>query len=220
MICALSREEILALLIRQLGNFFPVDDREQRILAAVFPATLARCEHCFLSVPNKYFQRQGQAYFSPFHSVQWLTFLCYLAHTVSMKETDGDFDVPVCKQLADKVYYLNKIMNSVDIYHEVQLPGVMSFEHPLGTVIGRAKLSDGLFVYQGCTIGGNIKDGRLDYPVIGKNFRMYSNSKILGRCTVGDNVTLAANTYVINADIASDSIVFGQSPNLIIKRKK
>ena len=220
MICALPQEDILKLLIKQLENFFPLEEHERRILDSVLPEVMAKCEYCFLHVPNKYFQRQGQGYFSPFHSVQWLTFLYYLANTISSTPPDVDLDIAIYKQLADKVYYLNKIMNSVDIYHEVQIPDVMSFEHPLGTVIGRAKLSDGLFMYQGCTIGGNIKDGRLYYPVIGKNFRMYSNSKILGRCTVGDNVTLAANTYVINAYIPSDSIVFGQSPNLVIKPQK
>ena len=46
---------------------------------------------------------------------------------------------------------------------------------------------------------------------------MMSGSKILGNSIVGDNVTLAANTYVKDTNIPSDSTVFGSSPNLIIK---
>ncbi|WP_165043829.1 hypothetical protein [Adlercreutzia sp. ZJ138] len=34
---------------------------------------------------------------------------------------------------------------------------------------------------------------------------------------MGDYVIFAANTYVIDTDIPSGSLVFGQSPNLIIK---
>ncbi len=67
--------------------------------------------------------------------------------------------------------------------------------------------------YQNCTVGGN----KGFYPTLGKNFRMMSGSKILGESNVGDNVTLAANTYVKDTDIPDNSLVFGNSPNLIIK---
>ncbi len=48
---------------------------------------------------------------------------------------------------------------------------------------------------------------------------MYSNSKVLGRSHIGDYVTLSANAYVINEDIPDNCMVFGQSPNLIIKKR-
>ena len=47
--------------------------------------------------------------------------------------------------IADKIYYLNKILHSVDIYHEVELPSTFFLEHPVGTVLGRAKYQDGLW---------------------------------------------------------------------------
>jgi len=55
--------------------------------------------------------------------------------------------------------------------------------------------------------------------VIGENVRMMSGSKILGECIVGDHVVFSANTYIKDTDIPSCSIVFGSSPNLVIKRK-
>ncbi len=67
--------------------------------------------------------------------------------------------------------------------------------------------------YQGCTVGGN----KGHYPTLGRNFRMMSGSKILGDSHVGDNVTLAANTYVKDTDIPSGATVFGSSPRLILK---
>lgn len=46
---------------------------------------------------------------------------------------------------------------------------------------------------------------------------MLSNSKVIGDCVVGSNVIIAANAYVKDQDIPSNSLVFGESPNLIIK---
>lgn len=216
MITLLPTDEIRDLAIRQLTGFFPLDADETRLIGEAMPSVLARCERCFLGVENKYYRCDGEARFNPFHSSQWLTFLYFLANTLS---TAPEFEAyPGHKILADKVYYLNKIMNGVDIYHEVRLPEVFFFEHPLGTVVGRADIGDGLRMYQGCTIGGNFdKEGHIHYPRIGRNFSMYANSKILGRCHVGDNVTLAANTYVKDTDLPDGATVFGSSPSLTIK---
>ena len=84
--------------------------------------------------------------------------------------------------------------------------------------MGRAKYSNGFFFYQGCTVGGTTdKNGNDCYPVIEENVRMYANSSILGRCHVGRNVQIGAGALVKNQNIPADCIVFGQSPNLIIK---
>lgn len=123
--------------------------------------------------------------------------------------------------LCDKIYYLNKIMNSVDLFYAIELPKKFGAEHPLGSVMGRAKYSEGFFFYQGCTVGGTVgKNAEIYYPVLGENVQMFANSSILERCKVGDNVKIGAGALVKNEDIPSDSIVFGQSPNLIIKHIK
>ena len=57
--------------------------------------------------------------------------------------------------MSDLIYYLNKILHSIDCYFEIKLPTKFGVEHPLGSVLGRASYSEGLFIYQGCTIGGN-----------------------------------------------------------------
>ena len=48
---------------------------------------------------------------------------------------------------------------------------------------------------------------------------MYANSSILGKCHIGKNVQIGAGALVKNQDVPDNSIVFGQSPNLIIKTK-
>lgn len=107
-------------------------------------------------------------------------------------------------------------MNSCDLFYEVELPDYFTLDHPHGTVMGRAKYSDGLSFAQYSTVGNN----KGIYPVIGKNCRMCMNSAIIGNCHIGDNVTIGAGALVKDTDIPSNSLVFGQSPNLIIKKKR
>lgn len=214
MISDFSPDGISALIRRQLSGFFPLPEEETILLQHFIPEALSRLEVCIAGIDNKYFHRDGDAFFSPFHSGQWLIFLCFLANTVSTRHGFSDAEkIRRAKTLADKIYYLNKIMHSVDIYHEVELPSVFFLEHPVGTVLGRASYQDGFMAYQGCTVGGN----KGHYPVLGRNFRMMSGSKILGKSRVGDNVTLAANAYVKDTDIPDGATVFGASPSLVFK---
>ena len=50
-------------------------------------------------------------------------FLYFFANTIS-QDTDN-------RLLADKLYYLNKIMNGCDLYHEVNLPHYFTLDHPV-----------------------------------------------------------------------------------------
>lgn len=200
----MAKDQIKKLVVKQLQNFFFFDVSEDEILENYFDSVISRCDVCFQSVDNKYFKINGSVYFSPYHSGQWLIFLYYLSNECSKNNA---------KQLADKIYYLNKIMHGCDIYHEVELPDSFFFEHPVGSVFGRAKYGNCFFAMQGCTIGGN----KGIYPVIGVNVKMLSGSKVLGNSNIGDNVTLAASTYVKDTDIPANATVFGMSPNLTIK---
>lgn len=121
--------------------------------------------------------------------------------------------------LCDKIYYLNKVLNAVDLYYPVKLPDFFMCEHPVGSVIGGSgTFGNGFLFYQNCTVGGyHLKDGGVIYPTIGENVRMYANSMIIGRCTIGDNVKIGAGALVKNQDIPDNVNVFGQSPHLIIK---
>ncbi len=218
MISNFNLDRISDLVKKQLSNFFPLSSEEESILDFSCPEILKKAEICFAGVDNKYFHRDGAIYFSPFHSGQWLIFLYYLANYISAKLFLIQINKwgGVNKDLADKIYYLNKIFHSVDVYHEVELPSSFFLEHPVGTVLGRAKYQDGFMAYQNCTVGGN----KGHYPTLGKNFKMMSGSKILGNSIVGDNVTLAANTYVKDTNIPEGATVFGSSPNLILKYLK
>lgn len=209
---AYSKEQILDLLYHQLDNFFFLSQEERQDIAEVMDVVLERCRINFQASDNKYFIANGGGY-NPFHSVMNMIFLYYVSNELYKRGKSTE--------LCDKVYYLNKIMNAVDLFYAISLPERFGAEHPLGSVMGRAQYSNGFFFYQGCTVGGTRdKEGNLFYPEIEENVRMYANSSILGKCHIGRNAQIGAGALVKNQDVPDNSIVFGQSPNLIIKTRK
>ncbi|GAA4175654.1 hypothetical protein [Sphingobacterium ginsenosidimutans] len=201
--CDIDEEQLIGVLLKRLANFFFLTKDEEDLIRKYHVDVLKKIEYCFQNVDNKYFSADGRVFFASYHSGQYLIYLYFYSQIFAGLK----------HQLKDKFYYLNKILHSVDIYAEVELPAVFFFEHPLGLVLGRAKYGNNFFAMQGCTIGGN----KGVYPIIGDNVKMYSNSKILGKSRIGNNVWISANTYIKDEDVPSDTIVFGQSPNLIFK---
>ncbi len=182
---------------RQLNMFF--DQNED--VSPYLDACLERVIGCFEVTKNKYYKE-----FSLFHSGQYSIFLYYLANTTYKSGNE---------KLATLLYYMNKILHSVDWFYQIELPEYFGVEHPLGCVLGRAKYNNGFFAYQGCTVGGN----KGMYPELGKNVIMYSNSSILGNSHIGNNVLISTGTTVKDQDVGDNCLVFGASPNLIIKEK-
>lgn len=169
---------------------------------------IKRIEKCFSAVQNKYYNDHGMIIFSPLHTCQYTLFLYYLANTLFYETGD--------RSLCDRIYGLSKIVSGMDMYYEINMPNIFFFDHPVGSVIGRAKYRDYFSFSQGCTVGQN----KGIYPEFGEKVIMLSNSKVIGKSKIGDNVIISANTYVKDYDIPNDSIVFGSSPNLMIKRNK
>lgn len=216
MIFTIPKEDILAQLLMQLKSHFFITKAEQTVIENRFENALAACEENFSHSGNKYYWQEEDGVrlcrFNPYHAVQYMIFLYYLSHDIYKNANIG--------QLCDKIYYLNKVLHSVDLFYAIELPAYFGAEHPLGVVMGRAKYNNGLFFYQGCTVGGTRdKEGNLFYPELGKNVHMYSNSSILGNCHIGNNVNIGAGCIVKNQDVPDNSTVFGQSPNLIIKKR-
>lgn len=210
MMTSVSLSEIENTLIRQLNSFWELSARDRSLINNKMTGggVISRCEYCFERTPNKYYSLNGETYFNPLQSAQYTVFLYYFSNTI-VTETDN-------RNLADKLYYLNKIMHGCDLYHEVELPRFFTLDHPVGSVMGRAVYGEGFSFGQNCTVGNN----RGIYPILGTNVRLCAGASIIGNCHIGNNVTLGAGTIVKDEDVPSDTLVFGQSPNLIIKQVK
>ena len=191
-------------LIHQLHNYYPIGGWE-REFDDVYPTVIERLDCCFSHVKNKYYHNNGETLFNPLHVAQWTMFLYMMANELSK---NGNTD------LCDMIYGLSKMASSADIFYGVEMPRIWFFDHPQGSVMGRAKYNDYFTFSQGCTVGNN----KGKFPVFGKHVSMLSNSKVLGDCHIGDHVIFSANTYVIDTDIPPYSIVFGTAPNNIIKQ--
>lgn len=214
MIFNIPKNLILELLKRQLNNFFLLEEKEEAILDIYYDHVLERCEQCFSQNIYKYYHRNGEVYFNPYHSVQYMTFLYYFSHTIYVHS-------PSDSTLCDKIYYLNKMLNAVDILYAVELPDFFMAEHPVGSVMGRARIDNGFMFFQNCTVGGVERRGEPEmYPVIGKNVHLYAGASIIGACKIGNNVSVGAGALIKNQDVPDNSIVFGQSPYIIIKNKQ
>lgn len=208
MIFEIPKEDILKGLISQLTSFFSVSEDEVNVLNSLSESVFTRCEINFSKNNNKYYSRKGKTYFNPYHSGQYTVFLYYFSNTLFKEEQQF-------VRLADKLYYLNRIMNSCDLFYEVELPDFFMLDHPLGSVMGRGKFGNYFAFSQNCTVGNNNNI----FPIIGEQVTMTANSMILGNSRIGNNVILGAGACVKDQDIPDNSIVFGSSPNLIIKKR-
>lgn len=199
-------EGLKRLLMRQLDFFLP-DQNERDCVDAVFEAVMKEVECGFNGICQKYYQLEsGETRFNPHHSAQFGIFLYRLSKALARQEMI---------KAADMVYALGKMRNSCDLFHQIDLPECFYMEHPIGSVLGRAEYGNNLVFQQNCTVGGN----RGVYPVLGDFVWLHANSSVIGNCRIGNNVFLAANTHVMNAEIPDNSLVFGSSPNLIIKER-
>jgi len=189
------------LLIKQINNFYFIDEGEIKIIDEIYPLAVSRLENNIKYLKNKYFTTP----FNPLHNASWTMFLYFMANKIYKAKQNLD--------LADKIYNLIKIISSMELFYNVELPEIFFFGHPIGSVIGKATFSNYFSFDQGCVVGQN----KGLYPIFGEKVVMYSNSKVLGNSKIGKNVLISANTYIKDCDIPDNSIVFGQSPNLVIK---
>ncbi len=209
MIISPSPEALDKLIRHQIHNLFILNEAEDHALSRCMAGALSKTEKCFSNSSNKYYKRDESVFFSAYHSGQYCIFLYFLSRQVFL-------DNPKSPELADKIYYLNKTLNGVDLFYEILMPEAFHLDHPVGSVMGRAHYGKNFTFAQQCTVGNNHGV----FPVIGENVQMLSGAKILGRCLIGDNVVISANSYIKDTDIPSNSLVFGSSPNLIIKPRK
>lgn len=163
---------------------------------------LHRTESSFSQIGAKYYTEEDEINFNHLNS-DHMTVLLYFAANSGYQL---DYEI----NLLEKFYYLNKMLNGVDIFYSVNLPNVFCVTHPLGTVLGNAEYSNFMCFYQGVTVGSTQKNS---YPIFGNKVILSSNSSVLGNCNIGNNIIFAANSFVLNKDIPDNSIVTGRYPD-------
>lgn len=89
--------------------------------------------------------------------------------------------------------------------------------HPVGIVIGKCSIGENFSIYQNCTIGTKHPgDEKLNLcPQIGNNVNLYSGSMIFGAVNICDNVSIGANSVVLES-ISLSGIYVGSPAKAVI----
>jgi len=107
--------------------------------------------------------------------------------------------IPVVPEL---LTYLNIVLFGLEVTPRCQIgPGIF-FPHPSGTVVGAWRIGDNVTILQGVTLGAKQMDLHFDFtlrPEIGDDVTLGAGSKILGGIHIGRNVTVGANSVVIDS---------------------
>ena len=198
-----SHADLLGYLGRQLDNFFP-DGRgepERPALQARLEPALQRLERCIDQV-----RMWTPGRFDHLHSSQYTIFLYYLAHTIW--KGGGE------RALCNKLFGLNKALNGIDLFYEIELPEVFFIGHSVGIVLAKAIYGNRLVLYQNSTVGKNHGEA----PVLGDGVVMYPNTAIIGRCEIGAGTVVSQGTSIVNRSTPGNCMVFpGEAGSLVIK---
>lgn len=205
---SIGKEDFVRYVTTQLNVFFPDSNRIQNNdIGRNIDEVLENMELCFSEVNDKYFPKnEGDPVFNHLNSDHYAMFL-YMISNLIFKERNN---VNVCT----KLFLLNKCLHGIDVFYEVNLPKIFLFAHPIGTVLGKAKYSDYLLVYQKCNVGGN-KD---KYPSLGKYLSMHPGAVILGDCVVGENCKIAAGAFLLDMNLEDNSVYIGNPRDYLIKK--
>ena len=201
----MDRGALLRYVERQLGHFFP--DEAPGVRAAIdagLDPALARLQRCIDAV-----RLWPRGEFDVLHSSQYTTFLYFLANTLWR----AGIERPLC----NKLFGLNKALNGIDLFYEIEMPEVFFIGHSVGIVLAKARYGERLVLYQNCTVGKNHGDA----PVLGEGVVLYPNSAVIGRCEIGAGSVIAQGVGVVNRDTPGDCMVFrGEAGGLVFKPPK
>lgn len=176
---------------RQLDTFFYDGDREHEIL---IPAHVsAALERTFVCIASVKMWKEDQ--FDYLHTSQYLTFLYYLSNEI-WREAGN-------RSVCNKIFFLNKSLNGIDLFYEINMPRRFFVGHSVGIVLAKAVYGENLVLYQNSTVGRH----RDRIPNIGDGVVVYPNSAIVGACNVGANTVLPQGTSLIDTDTPGDCVV-------------
>lgn len=103
-------------------------------------------------------------------------------------------------------------------------PGLRINHYGLLIVNSKARIGKWCDIHQGVNIGENgyiDENGNVisSVPILGNNCFIGPGAKIFGKCVIGDNVRIGANT-VVNKGVPSNSIALGIPMNIYTSKKQ
>jgi serine O-acetyltransferase len=187
---------------RQLENLFPDGtDRKKEIalLRSAYP--IVRIKMLRLINEIRYWRND---FFDPMHSTQYTIYLYLVAREIV--KAGLDTDTPT------RLFYLNKVLNGIDLYYEIEMPEIFFLGHTSGIVFAKAVYNNHLIIYQNSTIGRSGKNT----PRIGPRVCIFPNTLVIGKSEVGSDTIVSAGVSLINTSVPSFSVV---RPNGVVEAR-
>ncbi len=113
-----------------------------------------------------------------------------------------------------KFWYKYRIKNlskkyGIEISPNTPIGGGFQLIHPYGITINeKSIIGSNVTIFKGATIGSVRSGKREETPKIGNKVVLGVNSFVCGGITIGDNVLIAANSFV-DFDVPNNSLVIG-----------
>ncbi|MFI3283051.1 MAG: serine acetyltransferase [Rikenellaceae bacterium] len=110
--------------------------------------------------------------------------------------------VPIIPRIISEIAHSK---TGIDIHPAAQIGRYFAIDHGTGVVIGETCIiGDHVVIYQGVTLGAKgfryDEDGNIinvpRHPIIEDNVKIYSNSSILGRITIGHDSVIGGNMWI------------------------
>ena len=103
----------------------------------------------------------------------------------------------------------NRFFTGIEIHPGATIGRRFFIDHGMGIVIGETtEIGDGVMLYHGVTLGGQVLTQTKRHPTIGNNVTIGAGAKVLGPITIGDNTAVGANA-VVTKSIPANSIAVG-----------
>ncbi len=138
----------------------------------------------------------GRTGFNPAISWQYAIFLYKLSNKL--------YKAGVSSELLSPIFSLNKMLNGIDIFYEIEMPKNFLLGHTLGSVFAKAEYGEFCVFHHGCTVGQK----NYTRPSLGEGVVMYPGSMIIGDCKVRSNTVLAPGVRLVDSNTPGDCYVF------------
>jgi len=186
-----NAEFILAYVQKQLENMFPSLGTSVEISLAEVVRAIELTSRCVRMTKETKFSEFN--YLTSQHNASFL-------YRLSREVAKDTFRLEV----ATKLFLLNKALNGIDLYYEVEMPDYFLIGHTVGIVFAKATYGNYCMFHHGCTVGRNGDDR----PLLEDGVSLYPNSSIIGKCHVRSNTVLTPGVQLVNQDTPGNCYVF------------
>lgn len=104
---------------------------------------------------------------------------------------------------------VTRFLTGVEIHPGSTIGRRFFIDHGMGIVIGEtAEIGDGVMLYHGVTLGGQVLTQTKRHPTIGDNVTIGAGAKVLGPIIIGEGSAVGANA-VVTKDVPANCIAIG-----------